>query len=138
VGGGVKGRRSKGAGGEGKEKERRRKGGGGGGGSCRGGEEEEERRRGKEEGEGRRRSPCRQPRPDIFTTDEHTLGSPISFYSIRAGREVVVLVVVVVLCVVVVCGFRTSSRCMWMSAIVSLFFTGFRNLPVQGRFCQNF
>jgi hypothetical protein len=53
----------------------------------------------------------------IFTADENTLGSPIPFYSIRAVREVVVLVLIVVVCVIVVCGFQTSSRCMWMSAI---------------------
>jgi hypothetical protein len=90
------------------------------------------------------RRPARQARhvgrlrPGIFTDDEHTLGSSIPFYLIRSVREVVVLVVVVVVCVVIVCGCRPSSRCMWMSTIVLLFFAGFRNLPVQGRFCRNF
>jgi hypothetical protein len=36
-------------------------------------------------------------------------------------REIVVSVVIVVVCVVVVCGFRTSSRCMWISAIEPLY-----------------
>jgi hypothetical protein len=81
--------------------------------------------------------PARRPRhvgrlhPGIFTADEHALGSPIPFYSTRAMREVVVLVVVVV-CVVVICGFWTSSHCMWMSAITHCFLQVFETSPCRG------
>jgi hypothetical protein len=125
-----------------------------------GGEEEEEGRREEEEGrrkkggrrgEWRRKkggrapaaihhlvrggvvpsAPCSRLRP-LSTS---TLGSPFTLYPNRAmdvGHRAVV---------------SSNSCCMWFSAFVPLFvdvglrvvlFAGFRNLPVQGRFCRNF